>query len=154
MGAKVGVGPGFRPRRTEEQGTRPGWSLMKKLPKKLVWTLGVILGLVLVIVVGVRLLFPADKVKEMAVDLASEQLGREVTVAEAGVSLSGGLGVRLKGVAVANPPGFSGAPMFAAEEIDLKLELRPLLQREFQVKRLVVGRPHKRASGSDGFMRN
>jgi uncharacterized protein involved in outer membrane biogenesis len=128
---------------------------MKKLPKKLVWTLGVILGLVLVVVVGVRLFFPADKVKEMAVDLASEKLGREVTVAEAGVSLSGGLGVRLKGVAVANPPGFSGAPMFAAEEIDLKLELRPLLQREFQVKRLVVGRPRVRlvrlAGGGDNF---
>lgn len=128
---------------------------MKKLPKKLIRTLGVLLGVVLVVTLGLRLFFPAEKIKELAVDLASDKLGRQVTVAEAGLSLSGGLGVKLVDVVIANPAGFPGEPLFTAEKIDLKLQLGPLMQREFQVGRLVVDRPEVRlvrqAGGDNNF---
>ena len=124
----------FNPAATTALKLRRDGLLMKKLRKKLVWTLGVFLGLILLIALGLRLFFPAEKVKEMAVNLASDKLGREVTVMEAGLSLSGGLGVRLTEVSVANPDGFVGPPLFSAAKIDLKLELGPLLHREFQVR--------------------
>jgi hypothetical protein len=125
------------------------------MPKKLVWTLGVILGLVLVIVIGLRLFFPAEKVKDMAVKLAGEKLGREISVVDVGLSFTGGLGVELQGVEIANPPGFTGEPLLFAENIDLKLQLSPLVRGEFRVNRLVIDRPCVRlvqhSDGSNNF---
>ena len=128
---------------------------MKKIPRKLVWTLGIFLGLILVTVLGLRLFFPAEKVQEMAVNLASEKLGRPVAVTEAGLSFSGGLGVKLGGVEIANPAGFEGEPLLTAEKIDLKLQLAPLFKGQFQINRLVVDQPrvrlHRLATGADNF---
>lgn len=128
---------------------------MKRLPKKTVRILGVLLGVVLLTVVGLRVFFPAEKVKDMAVSLASEKLGRSVGVAEVGLSFAGGLGVKLGGVTVANPAGFTGEPLFGAEMIDLKLQLRPLFRGEIQVNRLVIDHPRarllRRADGTDNF---
>ncbi len=124
---------------------------MKKLPRKLVWTLGIILGVILVAVIGLRLFFPAEKVKEMAVNMASEKLGREISVGDVGLSLAGGLGVKIEDVEVSNPSGVSGEPLLFAEKIDLKLELSPLIKGEFQVHRLVIDRPRVRlVQKSDG----
>jgi len=124
---------------------------MKKLPRKLVWTLGIILGLILVVAVGLRLFFPAEKVKEMAVNMASEKLGRDIAVGDVGLSLAGGLGVQLEGVEVSNPSGISGEPLLFAEKIDLKLELSPLVKGEFQIHRLIIDRPRVRLlQQSDG----
>jgi len=128
---------------------------MKKLPKKLVWTVGILLGLVIVVVVGLRIFFPAEKVRDMAVAMAGEKLGREISVVDVGLSFAGGLGVDLAGVTVANPMGFAGEPLLAAENIDLKLKLSPLLRGEFRVNRLVVEQPRVRlvrlGDGHDNF---
>ncbi len=128
---------------------------MKKMPRKLVWTFGIILGVILVVVVGLRVFFPAEKVRDMAVDMASEKLGREISVGDVGLSFAGGLGVQLAQVEIANPPGFSGEPMLFAENIDLKLQLSPLVRGEFQVNRLVIERPRvrlvKHADGTNNF---
>lgn len=117
---------------------------MKKLPRKLVWTLGIFLGLILVAVIGLKLFFPAEKVKDLAVQKASEKLGRDISVADVGLSFSGGLGVELQGVEIANPPGMAGEPFLFAENIDLKLQISPLFHGEFQVNRLVVDQPRVR----------
>ncbi len=128
---------------------------MKKLPKKLVWTLGIILGLILVVTIGLRLFFPAEKVKDMAVSMASEKLGRDISVVDVGLSFAGGLGVELEGVEIANPPGFTGEPLLFAKNIDLKLQLSPLIRGEFRVHRLVIDRPVVRlvrqSDGADNF---
>ena len=117
--------------------------IMKKIPRKLVWTLGIILGLLLVITIGLRLFFPAEKVKDMAVSMASEKLGREITVADVGLSFAGGLGVQLEDFTVANPHGFAGDPLLVADHIDLKLQIVPLLRGDFKVNRLVVDQPRR-----------
>jgi len=128
---------------------------MKRLPKKLVWTTGIVVGVILVTVIGLRLFFPAERVKDMAVAMASEKLGRQVSVEEARLSLAGGLGVKLEDVVIANPAGFAGDPFFVADNVDLKLRLRPLFRGDFQVQRLVVDRPvmrlHRQTDGTDNF---
>lgn len=128
---------------------------MKKMPRKLVWTLGIILGVILVAVIGLRVFFPAEKVRDMAVTMASEKLGREISVGDVGLSFAGGLGVELAQVEVANPAGFPGEPLLAAANIDLKLQLSPLVKGEFQVNRLVIEQPRvrlvRKADGADNF---
>lgn len=117
---------------------------MKRIPRKLAWTLGIIIGLLLVMFIGLRLFFPAEKVKEMAVSMASAKLGREITVGDVGLSFAGGLGVQLDDFTVANPSGFTGDPLLVADHVDLKVQIFPLLRGNFQVNRLVVDRPRVR----------
>lgn len=128
---------------------------MKRIPRKLVVTLGIVLGLLLIVGLALRLFFPAEKVKVMAVNMASEKLGRDISVVDVGLSFTGGLGVKLGKVEVANPRGMSGEPLLLADNIDLKLKFSPLLRGEFRVHRLVIAEPRiqlvTKADGTNNF---
>ncbi|PID79764.1 hypothetical protein CSB20_09085 [bacterium DOLZORAL124_64_63] len=123
--------------------------------RKPVRILVVVLALLLIAVVAVRLLLPADKIRAMAQNQAREKLGREVTIGDVSISVLGGLGIKLNDVAVANPDGFAGAPLATVPALDLKLAFRPLLKKEIQVERLVVDGPSLnlvvRADGTNNF---
>ncbi|MBU2500260.1 AsmA family protein [bacterium] len=114
---------------------------MKRTLKIVGWTAGSLLAVCILALVGALLFLPAGTLRDLAVQRASASLGREVTVDDAGVSLRGGLGVRLDGVTVGNPPGFPGEPLFRAGSVDLKLRLIPLLSRRIQADRLVIADP-------------
>ncbi|MGD9548658.1 MAG: AsmA family protein [Candidatus Krumholzibacteriia bacterium] len=114
---------------------------MKRPLKIAGWSAGSLLALCILALVGALLFLPAGTLRDLAVARASAALGRDVTVDDAGVSLRGGLGVRLEGVTVGNPPGFPGDPLFRADSIDLKLRLIPLLSRRIQADRLVIADP-------------
>lgn len=58
----------------------------------------------------------------------SDALGREVTIGALDVDPRGH--VALRDVDVANPPGFDGAPLLHAGELDIDVELSTLLDRE------------------------
>ena len=58
----------------------------------------------------------------------SEALGREVTIGALDVDPRGR--VALRDVDIANPPGFAGAPLLHAGELDIDVELSTLLDRE------------------------
>ena len=114
---------------------------MKSLLRILVWIVGILVVLVVVAMIGLKLFFPAEKVKELAVARGSDMLGREIAVSGLDVSLWGGLGVKLQDVVIGNPPGVGGPPFLAAENIDLKLQLFPLLSGDLRVDRLIVEAP-------------
>lgn len=97
--------------------------------------------LAVVAVVGVRVLLPAETLRDLAVRRAAAALGRDVSVGEVSVSLRGGLGVRLTDVRVGNLPGFPAGDLMTVDGVDLKLRLRPLLARRVQADRLVLERP-------------
>ncbi len=127
----------------------------RKTARIAAWTGGALVGLVLLGLLAVWIFLPLEKIKELAVTEASSRLGREVTVDEVGLSVRGGLGVVLTGVAVGNPPGFAGEPFLAADGVDLKLRTGPLLRKRVEVDRLVVVRPRlhllRTAEGADNF---
>ena len=114
---------------------------MKKLLKILGWCAGSSVVLVILLVVGLRLFLPAEKLRDLAVARASAALGREVTVEDVQVSLRGGLGVRLTGVGIGNPAGLPAGHLMTAESVDLKLRLRPLFARQLHADRLVITAP-------------
>lgn len=114
---------------------------MRKLWKILAWTIGALVALTLLLVVGLRLFLPAETLRDLAVARASAALGRDVSVGEVSVSLRGGLGIRLTDVAVGNPPGFPAGRVLAAEGVDLKLRLGPLLHKRLYADRLVIDAP-------------
>ena len=95
---------------------------MKKLLKILAWIAGIFIVLLILVVVGFKLFFPAEKAKAMAIEKASAQLGREITIEGIDLSIWGGLGIQLVDVAVANPPEFEGGEFLSADNVDLKLK--------------------------------
>lgn len=110
--------------------------------KILVRTLLIVALLAVALVVGVRLFLPAEKLRDMAVARASEAMGRDVSVGDVGVSLRGGLGVRLADVRVGNPADFPAGDLLTARGVDLKLRLRPLLSKRVEADRLVIDGLH------------
>ena len=106
------------------------------------WIAGIIIVLAIVLVIGVKLYFNDDKIKEIIISAAHDNLGRDVTIEKAEVSFWGGLGVKLENVAVKNPQAMSMSDqLLQAQMIDLKLSLIPLLFSEYQIDKLIIDKP-------------
>jgi hypothetical protein len=124
---------------------------MKKLLRILLWTAGILAVLIIVAVVGLKLFFPAEKVKAMAIERGSAALGRPIAVEGLDISVWGGIGVELQNVAVGNPEGIDGPDLLAAENVDLKLQLLPLISGDIMVDRLIIEAPTVQLTkGADG----
>ena len=130
--------------------------VMKKLLKILAWLAGIVAVLLILLVVAAKLFLPADKIRDMAVEQASARLDREVTIADLDVSFWGGLGVKLVDVTVASPEQFETGDLLTADNIDVKLQLFPLLSGEYRIDRLIVNSPRivmkKNADGSANYV--
>ncbi len=128
---------------------------MKKLLKILVWTASIVVALLLVVIICVKIFFPVEKVKAMAIEQGSAMLGREISVEGLDISVWGGLGVELQDVKISNPSGFEGSHFLAANNVDLKLQLLPLISGDFRVDRLIIDSPEinmfKTAGGSINY---
>ena len=127
---------------------------MKKLLKISAWFLGIIIGLLILLVVGFKLFFPQEKVKNIAIEQGSELLGRDIAIGELDISIWGGLGLKLVDVKIDNPEGFESGDFLTADNIDLKLYLIPLLKGDFKIDRLVVNNPIIRMKKIAGGLNN
>lgn len=114
---------------------------MKRLLKVLAWMLAGLIVLLILAIVGLRLFFPMEKVRQMAVEESSKTLNREIEIKSLDLSFWGGLGVQLQGVTIGNPEGFEGPPVLSAEYVDLKMKLLPLLTGDFEINRLIIEKP-------------
>lgn len=128
---------------------------MKKLYRILIWAAGVILALLLIAIILVKLFFPVEKARQLAIEKGSAAIGRDIGIESVDVSFWGGLGVELQNVTIANVPGFGEEPMARIAEIDVKLNLLPLLTGEVNIDRLIVNELRaemvKRPSGENNF---
>jgi uncharacterized protein involved in outer membrane biogenesis len=128
---------------------------MKKLLKILLWLAGVLALLIILAVVGLKLFFPAEKIRSLAVEEGSARLGRPIEVASLDLSIWGGLGLELEGVRVGNPEGITGPDLLSADRVDLKLQIMPLISGDFRIDRLIIDAPivqmTKSASGEVNY---
>jgi uncharacterized protein involved in outer membrane biogenesis len=106
-----------------------------------------IAGAVLVVIVVAVVLVMANlekivnKNKGTILARAKTTLGREVSVGKIGVTLRGGLGVRLEDVVIGEDPAFGTDPFVTASHLQVNVKLIPLLKKEFQVKRVMLRDP-------------
>ncbi|MEW5994521.1 MAG: AsmA family protein, partial [Candidatus Zixiibacteriota bacterium] len=114
---------------------------MKKLLKIVGWIVVILVVLLVLAAVGVKLFFPVEKAKAMAIERGSEALGRPISVGDVSVSIRGGLGLVLQDVAVSSPPEMAAADLLTAQSIDLKLKILPLLGGKYRVDRLIIDNP-------------
>ncbi len=119
---------------------------MKRLIKFLAWIVGI--GLVVIILAGVGLyfFFPKEKVKEMALGKLSSSLNCKIDIDGVSVSFSGGIGLKLENLRIANTPGFKEKYLLTAENLDVKVRFWPLLKKQIMIDRLVLNKPEITAS--------
>ncbi len=128
---------------------------MKKLMKILAWIVGILVLVLVLAVVGLKIFFPVEKVRSMAVEKGSAALKRPLDVEGLELSFWGGLGVNLQGVTIGNPPEIAAGDLLTAEGVDVKLQILPLISGEYRVDRLIINKPQitmvKQADGINNF---
>ncbi|MET0012116.1 MAG: hypothetical protein ABW085_15515 [Sedimenticola sp.] len=105
----------------------------------------IIIGVVAVIVVVAAALFFLVGSLDSIVEAAIEEVGTKTTKTEVqvdGVSINlGDAQGALRGLTVANPPGFSGNKAISLGQIKLKLDAKSLTSDTIVVKEIVIDKP-------------
>ena len=108
------------------------------------WIIAGVVLLLLVIIVVVALLnlnSLLNRNKEVLLARAKEALGRDIAIGDIGVTLWGGIGVRVKDFSVAEDAAFAKEAFVRAEDLQANMKLLPLLRKEFEVSRVILHRP-------------
>ncbi|MFQ5989903.1 MAG: AsmA-like C-terminal region-containing protein [Candidatus Methylomirabilales bacterium] len=79
--------------------------------------------------------------KDYILAQAEQALGRKVAVEDIGVTVWGGVGIRLKNFALADDRAFSRKDALRAADLQVNVEFFPLLWKEVRVKRLILRQP-------------
>lgn len=120
----------------------------KRRPKKsngLLTALLYLFTLILVVIgggVGYLLVNPpSELIRETIQRQVKDKTGRDLVIAgDAGFSIWPGLGVRLKDVSLSGPAG-SNATLVHMDELDVNIKTLPLINRQVELRRLIVRRP-------------
>src|ERR1041384_3389055 len=87
---------------------------------------GVVVAVTLIVLIPLPLLIDADKYRGQVEEQASAALGRKVTIGKLKLSIFSG-GVTASQLAVADDPVFSNQPFVTAKELNVGVELLPLI---------------------------
>lgn len=107
----------------------------------------VIVGIILLVLAAVVIvaLFNLNGIvnrnKQFILAKAEQSIGRAVSVDEIGVTLRGGIGVRLTNLKLADDPAFSSDFFIEAADLQVNAKIWPLLKKRFEVKRAVLHGP-------------
>jgi len=100
-------------------------------------------------------MFPPERLRELAEPQLESRIDREVSLGGVMLKVFPYIAIRLEDVAVSNPPGFSSSPAMQLDALDLRLELWPLLRKEYQLSQVRLIGPILRyevaADGSNNF---
>ncbi len=105
----------------------------------------VAVAIVLVLLVGMILMLPflldLNRYRDQYLPILEEALHRKVNVADVRLTLFPKLGLELKDVVIADDPSFSAQPFMAVPSLQVAVLWKPLLQRQVQVKSVLIENP-------------
>jgi len=101
-------------------------SIGRRLLRAGLWAAGILLGLAVALVVFVLVFVSPGRVKREIVAAIERELGRDATIA--GIDLDRLHGVTIRGLVIRNRAGFSEEPFLTADEVDVRVEVWPLLR--------------------------
>ena len=112
-----------------------------RLIKKAVWLgVGVVLFLACVLLI-VPAFVDLGVFKGSYLPLVEEALHRRIDVGEVRLSLMPRPSIRLSNLKVSDSPAYPGNTFFAAQQVQLRLKLWPLLRGHFEVTEFILERP-------------
>lgn len=109
---------------------------MTRIPRWLVVIVVLLVALPLAGAAVLKAMFPPDRLREIAVPQLESRFGRDVSLGAVKLKVFPYIAIRLQNLAVANPPGFSSSPTVQLDALDLRLELWPLLRREYKLSQV------------------
>lgn len=129
-------------------GMRPQPQRAPQQPRRSGVTGKIILGLLALVVIGtgagvgyLMLNPPSDLIRQTIAAQVKDKTGRDLVVAgPAAFSFYPGLGVTLHDVTLSGPPG-SGSTLVRMAELDINIKTMPLLNRQIEVRRLILRDP-------------
>ena len=114
--------------------------------KRVLKILALISGAALLVLIGlgfwVRHRYPPERIRKMAAEMAGARLGRQVDIADAQLSLWGG--VELKGIRISEARTFSAGTFIEIDRVRILPRLIPLLSRQIIVRSIELNRPRIR----------
>ncbi len=113
---------------------------MKALRKSVKYSLA-LLALAVLGLLAAPLFISMDDIKSRIEQEVEDATGRALTIGDIKASLFPWIGVHLADVRLANREGFSDAPFFRADSIDVKVALVPLLGGRYEVRNFTVVAP-------------
>ena len=101
---------------------------------------GSVVVLLIAVVITLKALFPAERLKAMAMAELEKTIDRKVSLGEVSFTVIGGVGVQITGLKVADRPEFtsSGAEFLSLDQLLLHVKFWPLLERQLVVDELTL----------------
>lgn len=113
----------------------------------------VLLAIIIIGIVAIPILFPVEKIKDIATARLSETLGREVKIEKVSFNLF--TGIKLEKISIANRAGFTQEPFVSADALTLRYAFWPIFQRHIIIQEVVLEKPQvlieKNARGEFNF---
>jgi uncharacterized protein involved in outer membrane biogenesis len=101
----------------------------------------VVAGGVALVVANLNSYLNENENRDWVAGQAESVLGRSVSFGEVGISLLGGLGVRVADLRIGDDPAFSDEPFVSADAIDLQVAILPALFGDIEVGHVVLRSP-------------
>ena len=118
---------------------------MNPSSKKFLKVIGIIFGIIIVLLIAAtvtaKIIFTKEKILAYALPKIEQALNRKVTVEDASISIWGGIGVEIKGVAIENMPGFKEKNLLTLDEFSVEVKFWPLLKKRIELKKLTLVKP-------------
>lgn len=112
---------------------------MSRFLKTALYTLGAAVVLVVLTLVGILLFVDPNDYKDDITSAVHSATGRELSIdGDLSLSVFPWLGVSLGHTALGNAPGFGSAPMASVDAVDIKIKLLPLLERQVEMKTVLL----------------
>jgi hypothetical protein len=103
---------------------------MKKLLKVSAWGLALAIIAALSAFLALKFYFTPERIKDLALEYAEKNLGREISLDEASLSLRG---FSIKNLRVAETGGFKNGEFISAKDFSIRPDLKALLKKEFRI---------------------
>ena len=108
---------------------------------KLLKFLFILSGLIILTLLVLPFFIDANDYKPEISKIVHDATGRNVQIENINLSIFPWIGVTLKGVQLENTAGFQQPYILSVKKIDVQLELIPLLNQQYEVKRFILDTP-------------
>lgn len=107
------------------------------------WFIILSIPVVLLVVgaIALKLYFTDDRLKSLLIPQLESATGRTVNVSDVSLSVFPSIGVDIRGLTIANKPGFSEKPMVSLERMLADVKLRPLFSKRLEISSLLLEKP-------------
>ncbi|MFH1863120.1 MAG: AsmA family protein, partial [bacterium] len=116
---------------------------MNKIVKIILIALGVLVGLFIITLIGLKLYFTTERLKQIVIPRAEKMMQRNLEVGGLSLKVFPKLAIQMEDIRISNPQGISFAQdhFLTVDELVLDVDVMPLLRRELKINEITLRQP-------------